>query len=225
MKVTAIIAAGGAGRRMGAGENKVFMKIAGREMLTHTVSVFNSCAAVTDIIIVVGAEDITRTAALTADFDKVIDVIAGGETRQQSVMNGLLRAERGIALIHDSARALVTEDIILRVIHDCEKYGAAAAGVKCKDTLKSAENGFISGTIDRESTYLIQTPQAFGRDEILDMHKRALREGFTATDDCMIAERYGVKIRITEGSYENIKLTTPEDIITAEKILGKRGEV
>ena len=228
MKITAIIVAGGKGTRMGAGKNKVFLTIGGREVLHYTISAFEWNGNIDDIIIVTGAEDIKECQALVenSNFKKVHCITEGGSTRRQSVFNGLDKADGDIVLIHDGARALVTDSEIDNAIEDCMRFGAAAAGVKCKDTLKSADsNGFILGTVDRETTYLIQTPQAFKTDEIKELHKKAAGEGFEATDDCMIAEHYGVKVKISKGSYENIKLTTPEDMLLAENILRNRGEI
>lgn len=225
MKITAVIVAGGKGTRMGGGRNKVFLKILDREVLCYTVSAFENNDRISEIIIVTGKDDIEECARLAESqgFRKVKRITEGGASRQQSVMNGLLSADGDIVLIHDGARALVTDKEINSSIDGCISCKAAAAGVKCKDTLKSAEGGFISGTIDRETTYLIQTPQTFYLHEIKSMHEKAAKEGFEATDDCMIAEHYGMKIKITEGSYENIKLTTPEDMIIGERILRKRG--
>lgn len=226
MKVTAIIVAGGKGTRMGADINKVFLKILNKEVLAHTICTFNGCDIIDNIIVVTGENDIGKCETLVGKykFNKVSAVVKGGETRQMSVMNGLNTADGDIVLIHDGARALVTEDEIHNSVKDCIEYGASAVGVKCKDTLKQSDvNGFIAGTVDREVTYMIQTPQTFYLDKILDMHKKALNEGFCATDDCMIAEHYGVKIKISSGSYDNIKLTTPEDMIVGERILRKRG--
>lgn len=227
MKITAVIVAGGKGTRMGAGKNKVFLKIAGREALYYTISAFERNSGVNEIIIVTGRDDIKECSALIErfGFTKVQCVAGGGETRQKSVMNGLLKARGDIVLIHDGARALLTDREIDNSIADCIKYGASAVGVKCKDTLKSADpDGFIAGTVDRGKTYFIQTPQAFRLSDILALHKKAEEDCFEATDDCMIAEHYGLKVKISGGSYENIKLTTPEDMITAEKILREREE-
>ena len=226
MRITAVIVAGGKGTRMGADKNKVFLKIMGKEVLFYTISAFEKNNRIDNIIVVTGKNDIDECTALAEkyQFNKIKCITEGGLTRQQSVMNGLMKADGDIVLIHDGARAIVTETEINNSIDDCIKYGAAAVGVKCKDTLKSADtDGFISGTVDRESTYLIQTPQTFYNDKILELHKRAEKEGFEATDDCMIAEHYGMKIKISEGSYDNIKLTTPEDMIVGERILRKRG--
>lgn len=223
MKITAVIAAGGKGERMGANINKVFLSVLGREVLAHTISAFSDNEQIDEIIIVTAKRDMDRCRKIADRYKKVTCVTEGGDTRQKSVIAGLCKATGDIVLIHDGARALVSDMEINAVIADCERYGAAAAGVQCKDTLKTADNdGFIKGTIDRETTYLIQTPQAFYLNEITELHKRAEKDGFIATDDCMIAERYGRRVKITEGSYDNIKLTTPEDMIIAEGILKRR---
>ena len=223
--VSAIIAAGGKGTRMGAGFNKVFMRLCGDEILLHTMRTFNESPLVDEIIVVTGAEDIERVNMLGRDnnIDKLCVVTQGGDTRRASVYNGICHAKGDIISIHDGARCLITQKEIADVISDCEKFGAAALGVVCKDTLKAAdENGFISHTIDRSKTYQIQTPQVFKSDAITAAHKRAIEDGFEPTDDCSLLERYGGRIKITDGSYDNIKLTTPEDIAVAEKILESR---
>lgn len=219
--VSAVIAAGGKGSRMGADKNKVYLKLCGIEMLLYTVTAFNLNSSIDEIIVVTGEGDIERCRNLLKSCDKVSAVTEGGNTRQQSVYNGISKASGDIILIHDGARALISQKEITSVIEDCAKYGAAAVGVKVKDTLKLAENGFITGTADRENTYQIQTPQAFKADIIKRAHKNAINNGFDFTDDCRAAEEIGVKIKITEGSYENIKITTPEDMVIAEGIISK----
>lgn len=226
MKVTAVIVAGGSGSRMRAGQNKVFLSICGKEMIYYTLSAFEKNTKTDEIVLVVSKNDIERARKIvkTYNFHKVITVTEGGATRQESVMNGLKKAKGDIVLIHDGARAMISDDEINASVDDCLKYGASAVGVKCKDTMKIVDDkGFICETVDREFTYSIQTPQTFYLNEILDLHKKAHDEGFCATDDCMIAERYGLNIKITNGSYDNIKLTTPEDMAIAEQILKRRG--
>ncbi len=225
MKITAVIVAGGKGTRMGADRNKVLLPLLGREALFYTLSAFDSSASVSETVLVAGADDVEECGRVVKRYGlkKVKRIIEGGEERQQSVSNGLSEADGDIVLIHDGARALVTDKEINAVVDDCIRYGAAAAGVKCKNTLKHADDGFIDGTIDRDSVYMIQTPQAFCLNQIREMHRKAAAESFKATDDCMIAERYGVRIKISEGSYDNIKLTTPEDMIIGAEILKKRG--
>ena len=228
MKITALIVAGGKGTRMGADRNKVFLTIAGREVIHFTISAFEWNKNIDEIVIVTGADDIDACAEIVKNsgFKKVACITEGGFERQQSVYSGLKKATGDIVLIHDGARALVTDKEIDAAVEDCIHFGAAAVGVKCKDTLKTSDpKGYITGTVDRESTYLIQTPQAFYTADILAMHERAAQEGFKATDDCMIAEHYGKRIKITEGSYDNIKLTTPVDMIIAEEILRSRGDI
>lgn len=224
MTVSVVIAAGGKGTRMGAGFNKVFMKLADEEVILHTMRAFEANKDVDEIIVVIGEDDKERVTniAEVAHITKLSAVTAGGESRCRSVYNGIQLAKGDFIAIHDGARALIGQADISAVISDAKKYGAAAVGVQCKDTLKSAdENGFIIGTIDRSKTYQIQTPQVFEKELILDAHKRAREENFEPTDDCALIEYYGGKIKITQGSYDNIKLTTPEDMFIGEEILKK----
>lgn len=225
MTISVVIAAGGRGTRMGAGFNKVFMKLDGAEILLHTIRAFDESPFVDEIIAVTGTEDIERVQALAKDnnIKKLVCVTEGGSTRRASVYNGIIKAKSDIIAIHDGARCLISQKEIENVIKDCEKYGAAAVGVICKDTLKAADDdGFIAGTIDRSRTYQIQTPQVFKRNIILEAHEAAIKNGFEPTDDCTLVERMGVRIKITPGSYDNIKITTPEDIPVAERILNRR---
>lgn len=225
MEVTAVIVAGGKGTRMGYDRNKVLIPILGREILDYTISAFENNENINEIVIVTARADLKACENIAKRYGKVSCITEGGAERQQSVRAGLRKANGNIVLIHDGARALVTQEEINNVLADCIKYGAAAVGVPCKDTLKTADNdGFIRGTIDRSVTYLIQTPQAFYLDEIISFHEKASGEGFFATDDCMVAEHYGKRVKISSGSYENIKLTTPDDIELAEKILMRRGQ-
>ena len=226
MEVSVILVAAGTGSRMGAGMNKVYMPLGGKCVIEHTISAFEKSGAADEIIVVTGSEDIKRCQDIVKNMKIPCKVVEGGATRQESVRNGLCCAKGRYAAVHDGARALITPEEIKRVIAGAKDFGAAALGVRAKDTIKTAdENGFILATIDRKCAYMIQTPQVFERERLIDAHKRAENDGFCATDDCMIMEREGVKIKICEGSYENIKLTTPEDIYTAERILKKRGEI
>lgn len=226
MKITALIVAGGKGKRMGAGINKVFLKLADKEVIARTVEAFEKNAQIDEIVVVTGQFDIDAAKSILKPFNKLKNVAKGGAERQQSVYNGLKYVCGGIVLIHDGARALISQEEIDNVIADCKKYGAAAIGVSCKDTLKSADKeGFISGTVDRSSTYMIQTPQAFKTDIISELHERAKNDNISVTDDCAIAEHYGIRVKITEGSYDNIKITTPSDMAVGEIILRQRGEI
>lgn len=219
MKITAVIVAAGRGTRMGADKNKVFLELSGKTILENTVEVFENCGLINEIVVV--TNDIEECKSLLIGFKKVKSIVAGGSTRQESVKNGLSSTTCDIVVIHDGARALIREQEISETILAAEKYGAAAVGVKCKDTLKKADkNGFIAGTVDREFIYNIQTPQVFKFKEIKRMHSLAEDKSFT--DDCALAESFGTRIKIVDGSYDNIKITTPEDLQIAEKILEKR---
>ena len=223
MTVSAVIAAGGQGSRMGAGFNKVFMKLDGEEILLHTIRAFDESPFIDEIIVVTGAEDIERVWSIAHNIKKLVCVTEGGSTRRASVYNGIKKASGEIIAVHDGARCLISAQEIEDVIRDCKKHGAAAVGVICKDTLKAADaDGFIMGTVDRSRTYQIQTPQVFTRDMLINAHESAIRDGFEPTDDCALLERMGIRIKITSGSYDNIKITTPEDIPVAERILIRR---
>lgn len=223
--ISAVIAAGGKGSRMGASKNKVYLELEGIEVIARTVSVFEKNRNTDEIIIVTGKDDIEifEELAVKYKFHKIRAVVCGGKTRAESVVKGLEKVNGEIVLIHDGARALITDAEINAVIEDCRKFGAAALGVRCKDTLKSADDkGFIASTIDRESTYMIQTPQAFFADDIKNAYQSV--NNLNLTDDCAVAEKAGIKIKITEGSSENIKLTTPSDMAVGAEIIRRRSQ-
>lgn len=223
-KICAIIVAAGKGSRMGAGFNKVFMRIDGEYVLSITLKAFSCVERIDKIIVVTRQCDISECEKAVQGINKEVVIIRGGATRQESVYNGLLMAQDSdIAVIHDGARALITPKIIDQSIDCALRYGASAVGVKVKDTLKTVdEEGFIINTVDREKTFHIQTPQIFSKNEILKAHTKAIEDGFSATDDCMLYEKYIGKVKIFEGSYENIKLTTPDDMEFAQNILQNR---
>ncbi len=221
MKTTAVIAAAGRGVRMGAAGNKVFLPVLGRPMLAYTLDTFLQCDFVDEIIIITRQCDLEQCRKISAGRARVLP---GGETRQESVWTGLQAASGELVLIHDGARALVTPEIIRGTWEAAQRTGAAAVGVGCKDTLKAVDaDGWIANTIDRDAVWQVQTPQAFRLDVIRAAHQQAIAQGFSATDDCALAERCGIPVKMVMGSYENIKLTTPEDLAVAEQILKKRG--
>ena len=223
--VSAVIAAGGKGKRMGADTNKVYLELGGTEILARTLGVFQSCPVIDEIVVVTGTEDIGRCRSIIArdGLTKVTAIAEGGIERQDSVYIGLSAAHGATAVIHDGARCLITDEEIRSVVADAKKYGAAALGVPVKDTLKTiGENGEITGTVDRDRTVLIQTPQVFDRLELMRLHERLRTEGAAVTDDCAVFERYGRVVHYTAGKYENIKMTTPSDMAVGEKILEMR---
>lgn len=220
--VTALIVAGGSGSRMGADRNKLLLTLSAKPVIWYTLAAFERAECIDEIVIAARGCDREEFGAIAGEFSKFALVCPSGDTRQDTVRRGLAYCRGDIVAVHDGARALVMPELICRTVEDCRIFGAAAAGVMSKDTIKLTEDGFITATVDRERAVSIQTPQVFRRTELIAAHEKAAEEGFAATDDCMLLERLGKRVRVSEGSYENIKLTTPEDMELAEKILQRR---
>ena len=226
MKVTAVIPAAGSGKRTGA--KKQFLEILGKPIIFMTASVFEDCQAIDDIIIVVGRDDIELTKSILKDFKKIKDVVAGGEERQDSVLSGIEaivpESDDDIVVIHDGARPLITKELISSAVTEAKVSKAVVVGVPSKDTIKtvSPEN-IIMETLDRGSIWLVQTPQAFHFSVIKQAYERAQKIKYRATDDSKLVERLGISVKMIMGSYENIKITTKEDLSIAEAILKGRG--
>lgn len=215
--VSAIIVAAGSGTRMG--KDKMLIPLFGKSVLSRTVEVFSDTGFFDEIIVVSSLKNIDAFGEELKSFSPKI--IEGGASRGESSFAGIKAASGELVLIHDGARPLVTKEIIENTILACIKTGCAAAGVKSKDTIKTVSpEKYITSTVDRDSAVLIQTPQGFHRELIKTAYEKF---GFSETDDCALMEKMGAKIEIVDGSYENIKLTTAEDIVTAEGILRKRG--
>jgi len=225
-KTVAIIPSAGMGRRMGS-RKKNYLTLLDRPVLAHTLAAFENAASIQSVIIVVPPEDelFCRDEIVSRyGFKKVIAIVAGGAERQDSVKNGIKAAGSGFRLIavHDGARPLVTPDIIDRTVEAALEHGAAIAAVPVKDTVKESSGGFVRRTVPREALLSVQTPQAFSRETLEEAFKKAGEDGFTGTDESSLVERAGFAVRVVEGSYENIKITTPEDMAFAECILKKR---
>ena len=227
---TAIVLAAGKGTRMNAGMNKQFMLINDRPLLAQTLAAFQSCNAIDSIILVAGRDELKTCKEQIIDrygFDKVDKLVSGGSERQQSVYNGILELEDdcNIVVIHDGARPILPEGIIEKCIDGAKIYGAVSAGMPAKETIKILnEEGFVQYTPERGKVWVTQTPQAFKRDIIEKAHETANIKGISGTDDAFLVECMGIKVKMLEGSYENIKITTPEDIILAEAIMRKTVE-
>lgn len=237
----AIIASGGNGTRINLNSHqnisKQFICLNGIPVLVRTLSVFSESCDIDLIVVVTRRCDIERVRSLADEFSikKVAAVIEGGASRQESVYRGIsaafeLAEGRGTAianiLIHDGARPFVTKDCIHSVTEALRLNKAAAAGVAVIDTIKKVSaDGVIQATVDRDSLVSIQTPQGFDAGLICSVHKKAVEYGITATDDCALVEVLtDEKIKVTPGDYNNIKITTPEDILRGESILAQRQE-
>lgn len=223
-KISCVIVCAGSGTRMGGEINKVFLPLGESTVIDHTINAIAQVFEISEIVLVTRECDILECMEHIKNTSKNIKIIKGGKTRQESVYNGLLCVkDSDIVAIHDGARALVLPQTVKAVIEDAKKFGASTVGVSSKDTLKLVdEDGFIKETLDREKIFNIQTPQVFNTKEIIKAHEKAIKDGFSATDDCALYEKYIGKVKITEGRYDNIKLTTPDDMETAENILKKR---
>lgn len=224
---TVIVAASGRSTRMG--EDKILLPLGEVPVLLRTLWVLEGSPSVTEIIVVTREDLLVTAGQLCKDsgLTKVSKLIVGGKTRMESVLAGLREAEKDTELIaiHDAARPLVTQEIVEETIDMARRWGAAAPAVPVKDTIKRAVNGVVESTLDRSELFAMQTPQVFDHGLILGALEKAAADGAELTDDCAAVERLGIPVYLSQGSYENIKLTTPEDLATAEAILGRRGEL
>ena len=223
-KVGAVIVAAGSGRRMD-GVDKVFAPLGGEPVLARVVAVFQGCRAVDRVVVVVSRGNIKRCKQLVADYgwSKVTDVCAGGKRRQDSVMAGLNRlGDCDWIVVHDGARPLVTAELIARGLEAAEETGAAAVAVPVTDTIKTAgDDRIVRETPPRQNLWAVQTPQVFRVNIITEAYQRANDD---VTDDASLVEPLGYRVKLYTGSYDNIKITTPDDLILAGILWEKRGQ-
>ena len=230
---SAIIAAAGSGKRMNMEINKQFINIFDKPVLAYTLGAFQECNLIDEIIVVSREEDILYCKDIINEFnmDKVTKIVAGGNERYESIYNGLneINELTTIVAIHDGARLLVLPEDIEAAVETAIEQDSAVLGVRVKDTIKYADkNNNIIDTPDRNNLWVIQTPQVFRTHIIKDSYEKYfhdLNDGLIneiVTDDSMVVERAGYKVKIVEGNYSNIKITTPEDLSFAEAILNTR---
>ena len=219
-KCGAVIVAAGSASRMG-GIDKVMAPLGGKPMIARTVRAFQDCDAVSEIVIVTRPDLILPITELCKACSKGTAVVAGGNSRQESVGNGLnaLSKDIKLAAIHDGARPLITWQLIDWVIRAANTYGAAAPAIPVKDTVKTVEGGIVVNTPDRSKLRAVQTPQVFDIDLLKGALLKAQQDGAEVTDDCSAVERLGMKVKIVEGDEKNLKVTTPMDLKIAEMLL------
>lgn len=224
---TAVVPAAGSSTRMG--EDKVLLPLGGVPMLLRTLRALEGCDYITEIIVVTRGDLIVPVGQLchNAALTKVRKVVVGGATRSASVLAGIREADPSTELIaiHDGARPFVTEEILDETILKAAQCGAAAPAVPVKDTIKRAIGGVVESTPDRTELFAVQTPQVFEHGLILGALEKAMADGVELTDDCSAVERLRMRVSLTVGSYENIKLTTQSDLAVAAAILEGRGEL
>ena len=214
---------------MHGGIRKPYLDLSGKPVLAHTLMVFQRCTLINTISVVVaeGDEQYCIQDVITLySIDKAVRVVTGGKTRQESVFNALqkLPPDTDMVVIHDGVRPFVTEEMIRNTLESAGKWGAATVAVPVKDTIKEADDeNFVSKTLNRQKLWAIQTPQTFKYDLILKAHLYARENNIQATDDALLIEQTGYcRIKLVMGAYENIKLTTPEDLAVAEAIIELR---
>lgn len=229
---TAVVLSAGQGRRMGSTVQKQYMELHGRPVLCYCLETFQKSAWIDDIVLVVGIgqEEYVRTEIVEKyGITKVCSIVCGGKERYDSVWRGLLALPdrgKGYVFIHDGARPFVDENILRRGYENVEEYGACVAGMPSKDTVKlSDDKAFALETPDRSRVWIVQTPQVFEKSLITEAYERLMKAGseerIHVTDDAMVVEQMmKVPVKLFEGSYTNIKLTTPEDMKIAEVIAG-----
>ena len=220
---TAILAAAGSSQRMG-GENKLLLPLDGMPVLAHTLRAVDAAQSVDEIVIAAREEDLLTYAELckTYGIRKPVKVVVGGATRQESVLRAALeaRADAKLLAVQDGARPLVTPELFDAVV----LYAAAAPAVPVHDTIKLARDRRVTETPDRSMLFAVQTPQVFDAGLLKAALQSALTEHAALTDDCSAVERLGKAVYLTDGDEENIKITTPLDLIVAETILRRREE-
>jgi 2-C-methyl-D-erythritol 4-phosphate cytidylyltransferase len=227
-KVYAIIPAAGLGVRMG-NTRKQFLRLDGTPILSLTLRKFDACPQVDEIFVAARAEDghAVREMVASANVSKKVTIVQGGDTRQESVENGLraLPADTKFVAVHDAVRPFVTVSEISAVIHEAERSGGCILAVLCVDTVKQVERTRITATIPRERIVLAQTPQVFRYELLLRAFDQARRDQFTGTDEASLVERLGEDVTVVPGSPRNIKITSPHDLQLAQFYLEQeRGE-
>ena len=204
---------------------KPYLELLGKPILTHTIGVFDRSAVVDTIFVIVDEMDFDACQSVVIepyDFQKVASLVPGGETRQDSVFNGLkmLPDDTDFVVVHDGVRPFVTDEMIFTCLEAAADWGAAVVAVPVKDTIKITDtDGFVVDTPDRSQLWAIQTPQIFRRDLLLEAHQYAQRKQLQLTDDAALVEQLGFKVKCVMGSYGNLKITTPEDLIVAETLM------
>lgn len=225
MRSAAVIVSAGKGHRLPGEKKKQFLSLAGKPILCHTLDKFEACPSIDFIHLVVGQEDMDYTLKEVVEahgYRKISKIVPGGKLRQDSVKNGIdtLSREVDVVAIHDGVRPFVTQRMIEESIQAAKQFKAAVVATPVKETIKmvSPERTVLK-TLDRESLWQVQTPQTFQLDVIREALHKAAEDGFIGTDDASLVERIGIKVYILPGSYTNIKITTPEDLMLAHLIL------
>ncbi len=226
MRVAAIVPAAGEGKRMKGKVKKPFLLLKGKPILAHTLDLLERQPFIEKIWVAGPQEEVSSCGLMVEKYhlQKVAEVVVGGKTRQESVWNALKKAGRewDLILVHDAVRPLCPPELVRKVVETAGETKAAILGVAVKDTIKSVKSSMvIQETLDRSKLMSAQTPQVFETGLLFEAFEKALADKFVSTDEASLVERLGKPVRIVEGSYENIKITVPEDLVLADLILGR----
>lgn len=224
-KIGVVIVAAGKGTRMKSSVSKQFLHIQHKPIIVHTLERFTQFEDIDDLVMVVGSHDMEHMQQLLKQYAMAdhVRLVTGGSERQDSVYQGLLHLSNDVewVVVHDGVRPFVSERVFRACLNGAQQTDAAIAAIPVKDTVKVVIDGTVQYTPDRQSLWAIQTPQAFRFSSLIFAHLQAGKEGFLGTDDAMLMERAGYKVRIIEGSELNVKITTPEDLAYMEWKLEK----
>lgn len=221
MNIGVIIASAGQSKRLG--HNKVLMELAGKPVLLFSLEKFLRLDSLSELVIVIrpqDEEDVRSILSKTGFTHPSIKIIHGGKERQDSVYTGLKALTSSeIVAVHDGARPFVSFELINRLIKEAEVYSAVIPALPVKETIKIVKDGYVESTPQRELLWSVQTPQVFRYGVLIEAYEKAYRDGFYGTDDASLVERLGYKVKVVEGEYTNLKITTREDLLLAHRYL------
>jgi 2-C-methyl-D-erythritol 4-phosphate cytidylyltransferase len=225
--VVAILPAAGTGTRFGKGTNKPLASLGNKPLILWAVETLQRLPEITEIIPVVKETDLKSCSQLFEEYKitKIRRIAPGGRERQDSVFHGLnlIKDKKAIVLVHDGVRPLIEPSVISDALQQMTGCDGVVVGVPMKDTIKEVRDGIVKNTPERGLLWAVQTPQIFHFQPLYDAYEKAMRSSFYTTDDSALVERNGGKIKMVRGSYTNIKITTPEDLLVAEVFLKMRG--
>lgn len=221
MTTVALVPAAGGGSRLGGRRPKQFLRVRGVPLLVLTLRALAAAREVGGIVVAAPPRAVEATRALLVHYriPRLLDVVAGGRERQESVWLALQAVPPGASLVivHDAVRPFITASLVRRVIREARRHGAAVCGLPVVETVKHVREARVEATVDREALWLVQTPQAFHRSLLWEAHEKARSDGFTGTDDAALVERLGVPVRMVAGRPENLKITTAADLARARR--------
>lgn len=221
MNIGVIVASAGQSKRLG--HNKVLMELRGKPVLLFSLEKFIKLSSLSELVIVIrpqDEEDVRSILSKAGISESIVKIIHGGKERQDSVYRGLMAlTSSDIVMVHDGARPFISYELIVKLIEEVEIHPAVIPALPVKETIKVVKDGYVESTLKRELLWSVQTPQVFRYKILLEAYEKAYQDKFYGTDDASLVERLGYKIRVIEGEYTNLKITTKEDLLLAHRYL------